>query len=147
MPYKITTGQERGTYIQIGQDLSKYVAEPADMDLEVLPSKGSAENVQRMRYEPGVKFALDQRGADRQRHGAIGGDAVSAMFGEPIPEANEQHYNNEDSLAKLIVRKIDVAVIVAGQPAKLFQDMNPELLQQIKLLRLDPNAPETARAK
>ncbi len=67
------------------------------------------------------------------------------MFGEPIAESNEQHLNNEDSLAKLIVRKIDVAVIVAGQPAKLFQDMNPELLQQIKLLRLDPNAPETAR--
>ncbi len=44
------------------------------------------------------------------------------MFGEPIPEANEQHDNNEDSLAKLIVRKIDVAVIVAGQSAKLFQN-------------------------
>ncbi len=69
------------------------------------------------------------------------------MFGEPIAEANEQHFNNEDSLAKLIVKKIDVAVIIAGQPAKLFQDMNPELLQQIKLLRLDPSAPETARAK
>src|SRR5690242_14023502 len=60
IPYKITTGQERGTYIQIGQDLAKYVAEPAGIDLEVLPSKGSAENVQRMRYEPGVKFALVQ---------------------------------------------------------------------------------------
>ncbi|WP_248323154.1 TAXI family TRAP transporter solute-binding subunit [Caballeronia sp. Sq4a] len=205
VPYKITTGQERGTYIQIGQDLSKYVAEPAGMDLEVLPSKGSAENVQRMRYEPGVKFALVQSDVyqayldmansgnaeagriiqplrlimplyDEEIYfvvrsdsplknineikgknisvGPIGsGTAQSAetlyrlMFGEPIPDANEQHYNNEDALAKLIVRKIDVAVIVAGQPAKLFQDMNPELLQQIKLLRLDPSAPETARAK
>jgi len=205
VPYKITTGQERGTYIQIGQDLSKYVAEPAGIDLEVLPSKGSAENVQRMRYEPGVKFALVQSdvyqayldmaasgNADAGRIiqplrlimplydeeiyfvvrsdsplktineikgknisvGPIGsGTAQSAetlyrlMFGEPVPEANEQHYNNEDALAKLIVRKIDVAVIVAGQPAKLFQDMNPELLQQIKLLRLDPAAPETAKAK
>jgi len=69
------------------------------------------------------------------------------MFGEPIADANEQHLNNEDSLARLIVGKIDVAVIVAGQPAKLFQDMNPELLKQIKLLRLDSSAPETARAK
>jgi TRAP transporter TAXI family solute receptor len=205
VPYKITTGQERGTYIQIGQDLSKYVAEPAGIDLEVLPSKGSAENVQRMRYEPGVKFALVQSDVyqayldmansgnaeagkiiqplrlimplyDEEIYfvvrsdstlknineikgknisvGPIGsGTAQSAetlyrlMFGEPIPDANEQHFNNEDALAKLIVRKIDVAVIVAGQPAKLFQDMNPELLQQIKLLRLDPSAPETARAK
>ncbi|WP_244816321.1 TAXI family TRAP transporter solute-binding subunit [Caballeronia sp. Lep1P3] len=205
VPYKITTGQERGTYIQIGQDLSKYVAAPAGMDLEVLPSKGSAENVQRMRYEAGVKFALVQSDVyqayldmassgnadagkiiqplrlimplyDEEIYfvvrsdsplktineikgknisvGPIGsGTAQSSetlyrlMFGEPIPDANEQHYNNEDSLAKLIVGKIDVAVIVAGQPAKLFQDMNPELLQQIRLLRLDPSAPETARAK
>ncbi|KIG10287.1 TAXI family TRAP transporter solute-binding subunit [Caballeronia concitans] len=205
VPYKITTGQERGTYIQIGQDLSKYVAEPAGIDLEVLPSKGSAENVQRMRYEPGVKFALVQSDVyqayldmassgnaeagriiqplrlimplyDEEIYfvvrsdsplktineikgknisvGPIGsGTAQSAetlyrlMFGEPIADANEQHLSNEDALAKLIVRKIDVAVIVAGQPAKLFQDMNPELLQQIKLLRLDPSAPETAKAK
>jgi uncharacterized protein len=204
-PYKITTGQERGTYIQIGRDLSKFVADPAGMDLDVLASQGSAENVQRMRYEAGVKFALVQSdvyqaymdmaasgNADAARiiqplrlimplydeeiyfvvrsdsplkyineiqgkNISVGpngsGTALSAetlyrlMFGEPIAEQNEQHLNNEDSLAKLIVRKIDVAVIVAGQPAKLFQDMNPELLQQIKLLRLDPNAAETARAK
>lgn len=205
IPYKITTGQERGTYIQIGQDLSKFVAEPAGIELDVLPSKGSAENVQRMRYEPGVKFALVQSDVyqaymdmatsgnvdagkiikplrlimplyDEEIYfvaradspmkniqeikgknisvGPIGsGTAQSAetlyrlMFGEPIADTNEQHLNNEDSLAKLIVGKIDVAVIVAGQPAKLFQDMNPELLKQIKLLRLDASAPETARAK
>ena len=41
------------------------------------------------------------------------------MFGEPIPDQNAQHYSNEDALAKLIVRKIDVAIVVAGQPAKL----------------------------
>ncbi|MFP4902410.1 C4-dicarboxylate ABC transporter substrate-binding protein, partial [Paraburkholderia sp. BR14261] len=33
--YKIVTGQERGTYIQIGQDLAKWVAQPAGIDLEV----------------------------------------------------------------------------------------------------------------
>ena len=58
--YKIVTGPERGTYIQIGQDLSKWVAQPAGIDLEVMASKGSAENVQRMRFEPGVKLALVQ---------------------------------------------------------------------------------------
>src|ERR1700744_2433581 len=58
--YKIVTGPERGTYIQIGQDLAHWVAEPAGIDLQVLASKGSAENVQRMRYEPGVKLALVQ---------------------------------------------------------------------------------------
>ena len=58
--YKIVTASERGTYIQIGRDLAKFVAPAADIELEVLPSAGSAENVQRLRYEPGVKFALVQ---------------------------------------------------------------------------------------
>src|SRR5580765_1223666 len=50
--YKIVTASERGTYIQIGRDLAKFVAPDAEIDLEVLPSVGSAENVQRLRYEP-----------------------------------------------------------------------------------------------
>src|ERR1700760_1237693 len=58
--FKIVTGPERGTYIQIGQDLARWVADPIGMDLDVLASKGSAENVQRMRYEPGVRLALVQ---------------------------------------------------------------------------------------
>ncbi|MEM5331447.1 TAXI family TRAP transporter solute-binding subunit [Paraburkholderia sp. JHI2823] len=203
--YRIVTGPERGTYIQIGQDLAKWVAQPAGIDLEVIPSKGSAENVQRMRFEPGVKLALvqsdvyqayvDMANAGNEDAGTtirplrlimplydeeiyfvvrsdspmksineikdkvisvglIGsGTAQSAttlyrlMFGEPIPEQNAQHLSNEDALAALIVKKIDVAIVVAGQPAKLFTDMNPDLLQQIRFLRVDPNAPETARAK
>jgi len=203
--YQIVTGPERGTYIQIGQDLSKWVAEPAGIDLQVLPSKGSAENVQRMRFDPGVKLALvqsdvyqayvdmansgneDASTAIRPLRlimplyneeiyfvvrndspmktineikdktisvGLIGsGTAQSAatlyrlMFGQPIPDQNARHLSNEDALAALIVKKIDVAIIVAGQPAKLFTDMNPDLLAQIRFLRVDPNAPETARAK
>jgi TRAP transporter TAXI family solute receptor len=58
--YKIVTASERGTYIQIGRDLAKFVAPAADIDLQVLPSAGSAENVQRLRYEPGVKLAMVQ---------------------------------------------------------------------------------------
>ncbi|WP_129564082.1 TAXI family TRAP transporter solute-binding subunit [Paraburkholderia dokdonensis] len=203
--YKIVTGQERGTYIQIGQDLAKWVAQPAGIDLTVLPSKGSAENVQRLRFEPGVKLALvqsdvyqayvDMAKAGNEEAGTtirplrlimplydeeiyfvvrndspmktineikdkvisvglIGsGTAQSGttlyrlMFGQAIPDQNVQNLSNEDALAALIVKKIDVAIIVAGQPAKLFTDMNPELLQQIRFLRVDPNAPETARAK
>ena len=59
-PYKIVTASERGTYIQIGRDLAKFVAPGADIELEVLPSAGSAENIQRLRSENGVKFALVQ---------------------------------------------------------------------------------------
>jgi uncharacterized protein len=58
--FKIVTASERGTYIQIGRDLASLVAPEADIDLEVLPSAGSAENVKRLRYEPGVRLAIVQ---------------------------------------------------------------------------------------
>jgi TRAP transporter TAXI family solute receptor len=58
--YKIVTASERGTYIQIGRNLAQFVAPAADIGLEALPSAGSAENVRRLRFEPGVKFALVQ---------------------------------------------------------------------------------------
>ena len=58
--YKIVTASERGTYIQIGRDLAKFIAPEANIDLEVLSSAGSAENVRRLRYEPGVKLAMVQ---------------------------------------------------------------------------------------
>jgi uncharacterized protein len=58
--YKIVTASERGTYIQIGRDIARYIAPQADIKLEVLPSAGSAENVRRLRYEPGVKLAMVQ---------------------------------------------------------------------------------------
>jgi len=60
VPFKIVTASERGTYIQIGRDVAKFVAPAAGIDLTVLPSAGSAENVQRLRFEPGVKFAMVQ---------------------------------------------------------------------------------------
>jgi uncharacterized protein len=58
--YKIVTASERGTYIQIGRDIARYIAPLAEIKLEVLPSAGSAENVRRLRYEPGVKLAMVQ---------------------------------------------------------------------------------------
>jgi TRAP transporter TAXI family solute receptor len=58
--YKIVTASERGTYFAIGKDLSKLVAPDAGIQLEVLPTAGSAENVKLLRYEPGVKFAIVQ---------------------------------------------------------------------------------------
>ncbi len=58
--YKIVTGSERGTYIQIGRDLAKFVGPAAEINFESVPSAGSTENVRRLRHEPGVKFALVQ---------------------------------------------------------------------------------------
>ena len=58
--YKIVTASARGTYIVIGRDLAQFVAPSANIELDAVPSAGSAENVRRLRYEPGVKFALVQ---------------------------------------------------------------------------------------
>src|SRR5438105_5417774 len=58
--FKIVTASTRGTYIQIGRDIASFVAPQADIELDVLPSAGSAENVKRLRYEAGVKFAIVQ---------------------------------------------------------------------------------------
>jgi len=60
VPYTIVTASERGTYIQIGRDIGKFVAPAAGVELTAVPSAGSAENVRRLRHEPGVKFALVQ---------------------------------------------------------------------------------------
>ena len=58
--FKIVTASERGTYYAIGNDLAKFVAPEADIELEVLPTTGSAANIRLLRYEPGVKFAIVQ---------------------------------------------------------------------------------------
>ena len=204
--YKIVTASATGTYIQIGRDLAKYVAEPVGVGLEVMESKGSAENVRRMRFEPGVKLALvqsdvfqaflDEAKAGNAEAGKLirplrlimplydeeiyfvvradsplnaiheikgkkigvgpigSGTALSSrtlyqlMFGEPLPPDNARYLSNEEALTQLTVEKsIDVAIIVAGQPAKLFVDMKPEARKFIKILKLDEAAPETARAR
>jgi uncharacterized protein len=58
--HRIVTGGERGTYLQIGNDLVLHVARPAGVALESVPSRGSAENVRRLRSEAGVRLALVQ---------------------------------------------------------------------------------------
>jgi TRAP transporter TAXI family solute receptor len=95
--YKIVTASERGTYIQIGRDLAKFVAPAASVELEVLPSAGSAENVQRLRYEPGVKFALVQSDVYQAFLDlAAGGNAEAGEMIRPLrvimPLYNEEIY-------------------------------------------------------
>ncbi len=58
--FKIVTASERGTYHVIGHDLAKFVAPAAGIDLEVVPTSGSATNVGLLRHEPGVKLAIVQ---------------------------------------------------------------------------------------
>ncbi len=79
--YKVVTASEKGTYFAIGADLAKMVAPQADIQLEVVPTAGSAANVKLLRYEPGVKFAVVQ--ADVYQafvdRGGVGGEAASII--------------------------------------------------------------------
>jgi hypothetical protein len=95
--YKIVTASERGTYIQIGRDLAKLVAPAAGIDLAVLPSAGSAENVQRLRHEEGVKLAMVQSDVYQAfLDEAAGGNAQAQALITPLrvvmPLYNEEIY-------------------------------------------------------
>jgi TRAP transporter TAXI family solute receptor len=95
--YKIVTASERGTYIQIGRDLAKFVAPDAGIELEPLPSAGSAENVKRLRHERGVKFALVQSDVYQAfLDQAAGGNAEARTLIQPLrlimPLYNEEIY-------------------------------------------------------
>jgi uncharacterized protein len=197
--YNIATASERGTYIQIGKDLAKYVAEPSGIRLKALPSNGSVENVKRLRDEDGTKFALvqsdvyqafqDQASSGNAKAarvieplrviaplyneeiylvtradspmnyvqdiqdkkiniGPVGsGSAMTAtalyklMFNNAIPSANISTFSNEQALVKLVEeRSLDVVVVVAGQPVKLFSDMDPGVEKYFKFLKFDKNA-------
>ena len=95
--FKIVTASERGTYIQIGRNLAEFVAPQAEISLEALPSAGSAENVRRLRYEPGVKLALVQSDVYQAfLDQAAGGNADARDMIRPLrvimPLYNEEIY-------------------------------------------------------
>ena len=95
--YKIVTASERGTYIKIGRDLAEFVAPQANIQLDAVPSAGSAENVRRLRYEPGVKLALVQSDVYQSYVDiAASGNAFSAQLIRPLrvimPLYNEEIY-------------------------------------------------------
>jgi TRAP transporter TAXI family solute receptor len=83
--YKIVTANEKGTYFAIGNDLAKFVAPAANIQLEVLPTAGSAANIRHLRYDPGVKLAIVQADVyqafvDR----AVGGSTEASSIIRPL---------------------------------------------------------------
>ena len=119
--FKIATASTRGTYIQIGRDIASLVAPSADIDLEVLPSAGSAENVRRLRYEPGVKFAIVQSDVYQAfLDQAAGGNAEAGNLIRPLrvilPLYNEEIYFVVRSDSKMeYVHEIANAQINVGE--------------------------------
>ncbi len=68
VPYKIVTADPRGTYFAIGNDLAKMVAPQAGIDLEVMATSGSAENIKLLR--PG--YADDSQIFTRETEEKVG---------------------------------------------------------------------------
>ena len=119
--YKIVTASERGTYIQIGRDIAGLVAPQADVNLQVLPSAGSAENVRRLRYEPGVKLAIVQSDVyqaylDVAKHGNRDAGEIIRPLRVIMPLYNEEIYFVVRADSKLnFVHEIHHARINAGE--------------------------------
>jgi TRAP transporter TAXI family solute receptor len=95
--FKIVTASVRGTYIQIGRDIASLVASQADIELDVLPSAGSAENVRRLRYEAGVKFAIVQSDVyqaflDQAAGGNVEANKIIRPLRVIMPLYNEEIY-------------------------------------------------------
>jgi TRAP transporter TAXI family solute receptor len=61
------------------------------------------------------------------------------MFGSTVADDKAHFVSNEEGLSRLVTdRSVDVVIIVAGQPAKVLADMQPEARALIKLLKFDP---------
>jgi TRAP transporter TAXI family solute receptor len=96
--YKIVTANTTGTYYAIGSDLAKFVAPDATIDLEVLPTAGSAANIKHLRYDPGVKLAIVQADVfqaflDRSAAGNAQASAIIRPLRVILPLYNtEIHY-------------------------------------------------------
>ena len=119
--FKIVTASPRGTYIQIGRDIASLVASPADIELEVLPSAGSAENVRRLRYESGVKFAIVQSDVyqaflDQAAGGNVEANKIIRPLRVIMPLYNEEIYFMVRSDSDLnYIHEIKGARINAGE--------------------------------
>jgi TRAP transporter TAXI family solute receptor len=57
---KIATGSKSGTYIKIGEDLSRFVAPDSCVKLEAIPTKGSVQNVMMLLKTKYVALAIVQ---------------------------------------------------------------------------------------
>ena len=69
------------------------------------------------------------------------------MFGAAVAEDKAHFLANEEGLSRLVTdRSVDVVIIVAGQPAKVLAEMQPEARSLIKLLKFDPQQPSSQEA-
>jgi hypothetical protein len=82
--FKLVTATE-GVDFDLGRDLARFVAPAADIQLGVLASGSSAENLRRLRSEPGIKLATVQADVYRAAlEQAARGDAAAGELVQPL---------------------------------------------------------------
>jgi hypothetical protein len=59
--YQIVTGSPTGTYYKIGKDLKRFVADPINLNLKVVSTKGSVENLKLMAKDRSNRFGIVQQ--------------------------------------------------------------------------------------
>ena len=81
----VLTGTERSTAMQAGLDLARDVAQPAGFSLNVLPTVGSTEDIQRLARERGVRLAIVQSDVFQAWFDQAGaGDAEAQRLARPL---------------------------------------------------------------
>jgi len=125
--YEITTGSKKGTYYQIGKNLAKYVAPESCINLKVLNSNGSMDNLKKLNsYSmPNLKFAIVQhdvfaelkrlaKNGDKDMKKLVGRlRVVKALYDEEIHIlANAD--SNITTFADLKGKKISVGKVGSG---------------------------------
>ena len=81
----IATGSSRATNFRIGRDLEQFVAPAAGIDLDVLATNGSADNLHRLADDPRVDLAIVQYDVLRAMSDeARGGDRRAARLIDPV---------------------------------------------------------------
>lgn len=56
--YKLAAGPERGAQLQVARDIARVIARAADLEIEAVATAGAVENLQRLRDDPAMRFAL-----------------------------------------------------------------------------------------
>lgn len=93
--FKFAAGPERSAQFQMAREFARLVARPADVDLEVIASAGAVDSLQRLRDEPGMRFALlPSDTLHAYLDAAARGNADATLFVAPlrvVAPLNEEH--------------------------------------------------------
>jgi TRAP-type uncharacterized transport system substrate-binding protein len=82
---KVVADTEKAASVRIAQDLATLVADDADMELQVVPTKGPDEDIRRLRDESDVKFAIiDYDAVQALRDRANGGNDTARELVLPL---------------------------------------------------------------